>query len=422
MYSIAAITLGCKVNQYDTEAILRDFAAIGFSICSHKELADVYLINTCTVTNISDKKSRQMINMALQMNPAAVVVAYGCYAQVQPDALRKIEGVSLVIGTEDKERVAEIVAKHLELSYSTSTAVLPPKRTRAYLKIQDGCEQFCSYCIVPYARGAVKSRPIDELISEAEKLVEAGCKEIVLTGIQIASYGKDFTNGNENIVKLINEISKLKQLKRLRLGSLDPSIVTDDFVEALNKSDIICDHFHLSLQSGCDITLERMNRKYTAAEYTAAADKLRQSFPQSTLTTDIIVGFPGESNQDFAESMDFVGKMGFFRVHVFPYSPKKGTPAADMPHQVSQSVKKQRSQQMRKLADKVNLSTYQQYIGKSLPVLFESQINGYWEGHSSNYLTIRAKSNKNLENNILAVSLTHIKDGIAYGEVRKDNV
>ena len=417
MYSIAAITLGCKVNQYDTEAILRDFAAIGFNVCDNKELADVYLINTCTVTNMSDKKSRQMINTALQLNPKAVVVAYGCYAQVEPDTLKKIEGVSLVIGTEDKERVAEIVANHLNLSYKPSTATLSPKRTRAYLKIQDGCDQFCSYCIVPYARGAVKSRTIGELVSEAKELIEKGCKEIVLSGIQIASYGKDFTKGNDNIIKLINEICSLPNLKRLRLGSLDPCIVTDNFVEALKKSDIVCDQFHLSLQSGCDTTLEKMNRKYTTKEYAAAANKLRQSFPQSTLTTDIIVGFPGESEQDFAKSMSFVEKMGFFRVHVFPYSPKNGTPAAAMPGQLSQNIKKQRSRQMRELADKLSLSTYQQYIGEILPVLFESQIDGYWEGHSSNYLTVRSKSTQNLENNILPVSLTHIDNGIAYGEV-----
>ena len=414
MYNIAAITLGCKVNQYDTETILRDFAAIGFNICKHKEPADVYLINTCTVTNISDKKSRQMINAARQMNPAAVVVAYGCYAQVDPDALRKIEGVSLVIGTEDKERVAEIVAAHLDLAYTPSKVILSPKRTRAYLKIQDGCDQFCSYCIVPYARGAVKSRPIDELVSEAENLVKLGCKEIVLTGIQIASYGKDFT-------ELISQISNLQGLKRLRFGSLDPRIVTADFIEVLKNSTTVCNHFHLSLQSGCNTTLEKMNRKYTTTDYAAAVDKLHQNFPQLTLTTDIIVGFPGESDQDFAESIGFVEKMGFFTVHVFPYSPKKGTPAAAMPYQISQSIKKQRSQQMRQLADKLNLLIYQQYIDKTLPVLFEHQTDSYWEGHSSNYLTVRVKSNQNLENNILAVSLTHIKDGIAYGEVRKDN-
>jgi len=419
MYSVAAITLGCKVNQYDTEAILRDFAAIGFNICSHKAQADVYLINTCTVTNMSDKKSRQMINMARQMNPNAVVVAYGCYAQVEPEALRKIDGVSLVIGTEDKARVAEIVAAQLEMGVVPSTSMPPSKRTRAYLKIQDGCDQFCSYCIVPYARGSVKSRPINELVSEARELVAVGCKEIVLTGIQIASYGKDFTDGN--ITELIRPLSTLHGLKRLRLGSLDPSIVTDDFINALEKTSIICDHFHLSLQSGCNITLKKMNRKYTTTEYVAAADKLRQSFPQSTLTTDIIVGFPGESNEDFAESMDFVKKMGFFRVHVFPYSPKKGTPAADMPHQIGQSLKKQRSQQMRDLANKLNLITYQQYLRKTVPVLFESKVNGYWEGHSTQYLTIRVKSKLGLENNIVAVDLKHIKDGIAYGEVRKDN-
>jgi len=419
MYSVAASTLGCKVNQYDTEAILRDFAALGFTVCNFKEIADVYLINTCTVTNISDKKSRQMINTAYKSNPNALIVAYGCYAQVNPDALKKIEGVSMVIGTEDKERVADMVAAQLHFSSSKTEVATTTKRTRAYLKIQDGCDQFCSYCIVPYARGIPKSRHLAELVSEASELVKNGCKEIVLTGIQIASYGKDFTTNESHLINLINQISALPGLERLRLGSLDPTTINDSFVQALKNTDIFCEHFHLSLQSGSDRVLEKMNRKYTTEEYEIAVDTIGKSFPEASLTTDIIVGFPGESFDDFDKSLAFVERMRFMNLHVFPYSPKKGTKAAEMPNQISENIKKQRSEAMRNLSDKLSQKFYLKYIGKTLPVLFESEANGYWEGHSSQYMLVRAKG-QNLTNKILPVNLTHIQNNIAYGEIRKE--
>ena len=429
-FSVAAFTLGCKVNQYDTDAILRDFAALGFTVCNFDAavtegpLPDVYIINTCTVTHISEKKSRQIINRACKKNPQALIVAYGCYAQMEPETLKNLPGVSMVLGTEDKHQVAEIVTARLkelkktDLEETSRSKVITPyqtKRTRAYLKVQDGCDRYCSYCIVPYARGSVKSRTIAEAVAEAETLVKSGCKEIVITGIQIASYGNDLNN-TDNLITLIQCIHDIPGLERLRLGSLEPNIITKAFLQIAQCLPKLCDHFHLSLQSGCDHTLKRMNRRYTTGQFTQVAAGIRSYFPQVALTTDIIVGFPGETEEDFAKSLAFAQKIGFLRMHVFTYSPRAGTPAAEFPDQVDRDVKERRSRAMRKLAEEMNHDFYKQRLGQIFPVLFESEIQkGLWEGHTPQYLTVRVFANENLNNCTSDVMLESVQDGAVYG-------
>jgi len=428
-FSVAAFTLGCKVNQYDTDAILRDFAALGFTVCdfdaaSEGSRPDVYIINTCTVTNISEKKSRQMISRAHKKNPQALIVAYGCYAQMEPEVLKNLPGVSMVLGAEKKHRVAETVAAHLNdikvvgLQEAGRTKVAAPyqaKRTRAHLKVQDGCDRYCSYCIVPYARGAVKSRTIAEAMTEAEALVKSGCKEIVITGIQIASYGNDLNN-TDDLITLIKCIHDIPGLERLRLGSLEPSIITKEFLQIAGRLPKLCDHFHLSLQSGCDRTLKRMNRRYSTNQYAQVVADVRSYFPQGALTTDIIVGFPGETEEDFAESLAFAQNIGFFRIHVFAYSPRAGTPAADFPNQIGQTVKEHRSRAMRRLAEKMNHEFYERCLGQVFPVLIESEIEkGLWEGHTPQYLTVRVSAEEDLNNCIVDVMLESIQNGAAYG-------
>ena len=436
---VAAHTLGCKVNQYDTEAILQDFSSYGFDICDFNEQADIYIINTCTVTNMSDKKSRQLVNRAYKQNPCAMIIAYGCYAQVDPEALRKQKGVTLVLGTADKHRVAEIVMNHVteqskEINSKKVNSYIKAKRTRAYLKIQDGCDRFCSYCIVPYARGDVVSRSVSDILTEAKSLVQNGTKEIVLAGIQIASYGKDLLSNDSkntiiptnsiaskniiaadnNLIDLIKYIHDIPGLERLRLSSIEPNLINDHFLNIAKKLPKLCNHFHLSLQSGCDRILEKMNRRYNTEFYSIAAEKIHSCFPEATLTTDIIVGFPGETEDDFEETLAFAKKIGFFRIHVFSYSPKTGTPAAAFPDQLNASVKEQRSQLLRSLADKMNHDIYRQYINKTLPVLFESSNNTFWEGHTTQYLKVHVHSHENLSNMILPVRIEELQNDVAY--------
>lgn len=400
--TVAAFTLGCKVNQYDTDSILKDFCNLGFTICNFTDFADIYMINTCTVTNASDKKSRQMISRAHKQNPNAFVVAYGCYAKVDAESLQNIPGVSLVLGPQDKHNVAKIVADHFNVKATAVQSTVPTKRTRAYLKIQDGCDRFCSYCIVPYARGAVVSRSMAELIKEANDIVSSGCKEIVLTGIQIAAYGD---NSGRDLIELMKRICDIDGVKRLRLSSLEPNIIDEEFLQAASKLPKLCDHFHLPLQSGCDNTLKRMNRRYSTAQYAKAVEDVRLYFPNATITTDVIVGFPGETDKEFSETLTFVEETGFFSIHVFPYSPKKGTRAAGFPNQIDNEIKEQRSKVLRSLSEKMNKAIYSQYIGKTLPVLFESQTNGIWEGRTTQYITVLTTSCEDLSNKIIPIEI-----------------
>lgn len=417
---IAFITLGCKVNLYDTEAMAELFTEKGYEVVDFEEYADVYLINTCTVTNLGDKKSRQMIRRAKRINPKSVVVATGCYAQVASEEVAKIEGINIVIGTKNRSEIVETVENYVaengvvnnvsdimgEKEFEPLQISRLTNRTRAYIKIQEGCNRYCTYCIIPYARGPIRSRKPEEVIEEVKKLAENGFKEVVLTGIHVASYGLDL--GNITLADIIEKVHSVNGIERIRFSSMEPLAIDDDFVARMAKLPKVCDHYHLSLQSGCNRTLKRMNRKYNAEQYAEACERLRNAFPNVAITTDIIVGFPDETEEDFKESLAFAKKMKLDKIHTFPYSPKKGTPAAKMKNQISGDVKSQRSKEMIALSDKMNIDFLNNNIGKTVPVLFEDMENGFWQGHTTNYIKVLVKSDENLNNKIVDVKLDKI--------------
>lgn len=417
---IAFITLGCKVNLYDTEAMAELFTEKGYEVVDFEEYADVYLINTCTVTNLGDKKSRQMIRRAKRINPNSVVVATGCYAQVASEEVAKIEGINIVIGTKNRSEIVETVENYVaengvvnnvsdimgEKEFEPLQISRLTNRTRAYIKIQEGCNRYCTYCIIPYARGPIRSRKPEEVIEEVKKLAENGFKEVVLTGIHVASYGLDL--GNITLADIIEKVHSVNGIERIRFSSMEPLAIDDDFVARMAKLQKVCDHYHLSLQSGCNRTLKRMNRKYNAEQYAEACERLRNAFPNVAITTDIIVGFPDETEEDFKESLAFAEKMKLDKIHTFPYSPKKGTPAAKMKNQISGDVKSQRSKEMIALSDKMNIDFLNNNIGKTVPVLFEDMENGFWQGHTTNYIKVLVKSDENLNNKIVDVKLDKI--------------
>ena len=412
---IAFITLGCKVNLYDTEAMAELFTEKGYEVVDFEEYADVYLINTCTVTNLGDKKSRQMLRRAKRINPNSVVVATGCYAQVASEEVAKIEGINIVIGTKNRSEIVETVENYVaengvvnnvsdimgEKEFEPLQISRLTNRTRAYIKIQEGCNRYCTYCIIPYARGPIRSRKPEEVIEEVKKLAENGFKEVVLTGIHVASYGLDL--GNITLADIIEKVHSVNGIERIRFSSMEPLAIDDDFVARMAKLPKVCDHYHLSLQSGCNRTLKRMNRKYNAEQYAEACERLRNAFPNVAITTDIIVGFPDETEEDFKESLAFAEKMKLDKIHTFPYSPKKGTPAAKMKNQISGDVKSQRSKEMIALSDKMNIDFLNNNIGKTVPVLFEDMENGFWQGHTTNYIKVLVKSDENLNNKIVDV-------------------
>lgn len=417
---IAFITLGCKVNLYDTEAMAELFTEKGYKVVDFEEYADVYLINTCTVTNLGDKKSRQMIRRAKRINPNSVVVATGCYAQVASEEVAKIEGINIVIGTKNRSEIVETVENYVaengvvnnvsdimgEKEFEPLQISRLTNRTRAYIKIQEGCNRYCTYCIIPYARGPIRSRKPEEVIEEVEKLAENGFKEVVLTGIHVASYGLDL--GNITLADIIEKVHSVDGIERIRFSSMEPLAIDDEFVARMSKLPKVCDHYHLSLQSGCNRTLKRMNRKYNAEQYAEACERLRNAFPNVAITTDIIVGFPDETEEDFKESLAFAERMKLDKIHTFPYSPKKGTPAAKMKNQIPGDVKSQRSKEMIALSDKMNIDFLNNNIGKTVPVLFEDMENGFWQGHTTNYIKVLAKSDENLNNKIVDVKLDKI--------------
>ena len=417
---IAFITLGCKVNLYDTEAMAELFTEKGYEVVDFEEYADVYLINTCTVTNLGDKKSRQMIRRAKRINPNSVVVATGCYAQVASEEVAKIEGINIVIGTKNRSEIVETVENYVaengvvnnvsdimgEKEFEPLQISRLTNRTRAYIKIQEGCNRYCTYCIIPYARGPIRSRKPEEVIEEVKKLAENGFKEVVLTGIHVASYGLDL--GNITLADIIEKVHSVNGIERIRFSSMEPLAIDDDFVARMAKLPKVCDHYHLSLQSGCNRTLKRMNRKYNAEQYAEACERLRNTFPNVAITTDIIVGFPDETEEDFKESLAFAEKMKLDKIHTFPYSPKKGTPAAKMKNQISGDVKSQRRKEMIALSDKMNIDFLNNNIGKTVPVLFEDMENGFWQGHTTNYIKVLVKSDENLNNKIVDVKLDKI--------------
>ena len=424
---VAFVSLGCKVNQYETNAMSQEFIQAGYEVVDFNDVADIYIVNTCTVTNIADRKSRQMLRRVKEINSEAVLVACGCYAQVGKEELEKIEDIDLIIGNNEKKDIVEIVENYRQEKncFSEITDVMQQKeyvefgtttyteKTRAVVKIQDGCDRFCSYCIIPFARGRVRSRKPENVVTEVEQIVDNGIKEIVITGIHIASYGKDFRNGI-GLIDLLEELNKIEGLKRIRLGSIEPTIITEEFVSRLAKLEKICDHFHLSLQSGCDETLKRMNRRYTCEEFEQGTKLLRKAFPNAALTTDIIVGFPGETEEEFNITYEFLKKIAFYKMHIFKYSQRKGTKAAVMPNQVDGSVKEQRSKMLLKLSDENEKMYNSEYVGKTVEVLFEEKDGEFFKGHTSNYIEVWAEG-EGLENVICNVKVTENVDNRLIG-------
>ncbi len=431
MSKIAFTTLGCKVNLYDSEAMAELFADKGYEIVDFDDNADIYVINTCTVTNFGDKKSRQMIRRARRKNENAIIVAAGCYAQVAPKRVAEIEGINIVIGTKDRADVVEIVEKY-RAEMGVVNAVTDIKgekeferlkvsrlkdRTRAYIKIQEGCNRYCTYCIIPYARGPVRSRKPEDVIDEVKVLAANGFKEVVLTGIHVASYGVDL--GDITLADIIERVHAVEGIERIRFSSMEPKAVDDEFVKRMAKLPKVCEHYHLSLQSGSDETLKRMNRRYTSSEYAAACERLRKAFPTVAITTDIIVGFPTETDENFIESYSFAEKIRLSKIHVFPYSPKEGTPAAKMKPQIAPDVKNERSHKMLELSDRLNREFMSEYINKDMEVLFERLEGEYYEGHTRNYIKVLCKSDKDIKNQLVTVKLTGIAgEETMYGEIR----
>ena len=414
MKKVAFITLGCKVNQYETNAMAQQFIEKGYKIVEHTEKADIYIVNTCTVTNMSDRKSRQMLRREKELNKDAIIVACGCYAQTAKEELEQMEEIDLVLGNNEKKEIVKYVEKYIKSKIpETKTEdvmqqkefiefgdVIFTEKTRAVIKIQDGCDRFCSYCIIPYARGRVRSRKPEHVISEITKIAKNGIKEVVVTGIHIASYGKDFNNGYK-LIDLLEEINTIKGIERIRLGSIEPLIITEEFVEKIKKLEKVCHQFHLSLQSGCDETLKRMNRRYTTEQFKEIADLLRKNFRDAILTTDIIVGFPGESEEEFETTYKFLEEIKFYKMHIFKYSPRKGTKAEKMENQVDGNKKEERSKKLIELSNKNEKEYNQKYIGQDVEVLFEEEKNGVWQGHTKNYILAHYKTSENIENQII---------------------
>ena len=403
--TVAPLTLGCKVNQYETDGMIELLKEAGMTAVSFEEKADVYLINTCSVTNMADKKSRQMIHRAKKLNPDAVVIAAGCYVQAAKDKLMEDDRISIIIGNNKKKDIVRILEDYLqagvtdegmldisaEKEYEPLTINSTLEHTRAYVKIQDGCNQFCSYCIIPYVRGRIRSRDIASIIEEVERLALTGVKEIVLTGIHISSYGKDKEN-EVGLADVIDAISKIESIKRIRLGSLEPSIITDEFIDRIVVNEKVCPHFHLSLQSGCNTVLKRMNRKYTCEEYFEKCEMLRKAFDRPALTTDVIVGFPGETEEEFRETVDYLTKLNLYEMHIFKFSPRQGTVAAGMKDQVAPEIKNQRSDVLLALSERNKQAYEASFRGENLDVLVEEKVrregkDGY-RGHTERYMDI----------------------------------
>ena len=423
------ITLGCKVNQYETNAMAQKFLEKGYQIIEeetpeNEEIKpDICIINTCTVTNMSDRKSRQMLRRMKEKNPNTIVVAVGCYAQVAKEELAKISEIDLVLGNNEKveivRHVEEYINNHIDnveledVMYSKEFSdfgnVTYTEKTRAVIKVQDGCDRFCSYCIIPYARGRVRSRKPESIVSEITQIASNGIKEVVITGIHIASYGKDFSMSkdpelqNYKLIDLLKEINSINGIQRIRLGSIEPLLITEEFVERLKKLEKICHHFHLSLQSGCDETLKRMNRRYTTEQFKEIVRLLRNAYDDVNLTTDVIVGFPGETDEEFSKTYKFLEEIKFYKMHIFKYSPRKGTKAAVMPNQISGDIKEERSRKLIELSDKNEIEYNESYIGKNVEVLFEEEKDGIFKGHTQNYIMVYCELNKNLENQVISV-------------------
>ena len=430
---VALHNLGCKVNAYEVEAMQQLLENAGYETVPFEEGADVYVINTCTVTNIADRKSRQMLHKAKKMNPDAIVVATGCYAQADTEKLKEDTAVDLILGNNQKTQIVEALEEYekehakqvqvIEINHTKEYEELSISSTaehvRAYIKVQDGCNQFCTYCIIPFARGRVRSRKIEEVLSEVETLAAKGYKEVVLTGIHLSSYGVDFPKEErESLLSLIQAVSRVEGISRIRLGSLEPRIITEEFLEGIVKTGKLCPHFHLSLQSGCNKTLKNMNRRYSAQEYAEKCELIRKFYPAPALTTDVIVGFPQETEEDFEESYEFVKKIHFYETHIFKYSRRHGTKAASMDGQLTEAAKAQRSDRMLELHE-IRAREYEEaMIGKKMELLLEEEIEidgrPWYVGHSREYVrAVISKTDAHRVNDLVTVkAVAFVRDHI----------
>lgn len=427
----AYCSLGCKVNQYDTDAMRSIMEASGYKTVAFHDIADVYIINTCSVTHISDRKSRQMISRAHTRNPDAIIVVTGCYSKTAPDAVASLPGVNIVLGTNERSMIADIINDYVQKdrasvfayqsdnSYFEDLSANESDKTRAYLKIQDGCNRFCSYCIIPYARGRIRSRSLESVKREFIKLAEHGYKEVVLTGIHLMSYGVDLCG--IDIVDAIAQADDIQGIERIRLGSLEPEFVTDRFVNSVCANKKVCRQFHLSLQSGSDTVLKRMNRKYTSEQYAQAVEKLRTAMPKCAITTDIIAGFAGETEAEHEETLAFVKRIRFSSAHVFPYSVRKGTAAESMKPQVPSQVKERRAHELMQLAGNLHNEYIESFIGDTLEVLLEEPCSGGMRGYTDTYIDVHTVTDKDLINTICNVKITGVRDGHLFGELADTN-
>ncbi len=430
-YTVSFTTLGCKVNQFETEAMTELLEKEGFEVLPHDKESDIYIINTCAVTKESERKSRQFINKAKRNNPNAIVVAVGCSVQLNGEKLNKETAVDIIIGTKNKGNIGKLLKEKLDNMEMLDFEIEDFKgkeqfeelkistvhdKTRANIKIQDGCSQFCSYCIIPYVRGPIRSRNHEDIVEEVKKIAANGYKEIVLNGIHISSYGKDVQK-QDALIELIEDINKIEGIERIRLGSLEPKLITEDFIKRYSSLNNVCDHFHLSLQSGCDSVLKRMNRKYTSIEYKNNVEIIRKYMPEAGITTDIIVGFPGETHEEFNETIEFVKTIQFSRIHVFKYSVREGTKAAEMVAQVDESTKADRSKQLIDLGNSISKEFMNQFVGKDVPVLVETQKKeNLYEGYTTNYLKVLMKSDINIKNQIVFTHIKNVKNDFLLGE------
>ena len=433
---VAFLTLGCKTNQYETNGMMQKFIEAGYEICDLNENPDIYVVNTCTVTNIADRKSRQSLRRIKNNN--TIIVAVGCYAQIAKEELQKMPEIDIVLGNKEKKDIVEYVEKFcakcvdeepvpistlvevgdisMQKEYDEYGCVTYTERARTEIKIQDGCNNFCTYCAIPFARGRIRSRKKENVLKEVENLAKQGIREIVLTGIHIASFGKDFEE-EYKLIDLLEDLNKIDGIERIRLGSLEPTIITDEFVKRISKLDKVCNHFHLSLQSGCDETLKRMNRKYTTEEFKQVTEYLRKNFEDVNLTTDIIVGFPGETEEEFNTTYKFLENIAFYKMHVFKYSKRDGTVAAKMPNQVDGNIAEERSKRLIELSEK-NMEFYnEKYIGKVVEVLFEEKQGDFWVGHTKNYMVVKVKTDKDLENKLITTKVLENQGEEMIGEI-----
>lgn len=433
MLKFAIYTLGCKVNAYESEAVTRLFLQAGFQLVDFKEKADIYVINTCTVTNTSDSKSRQKIRAAVKRNKDAIICVMGCYAQMAKDEVSKIEGVDIVIGTSERENLVEMVQEYLKekkkivhfnnmnvfRSFDNLSVETFTQTTRAFIKIQDGCNNFCSYCIIPYARGRVRSLPFAKVIADVKKMTDNGYKEVVLTGIHTGQYGTDL--GNTNLTDLIKELIKIEKLERLRISSIELSEITEEMLDLIANNDKIAKHLHIPLQSGCNETLKRMNRKYLVEDFKAKVDYIRNKVPNISITTDVIVGFPGEDDNEFRQTCEFIKIIRFSYMHIFPYSKRDLTVASTMENQVSENVKKERVKELMNLNSQLSLSFNQANENEVVEVLFETNHDGVYSGHSSNFILVKTTSDQNdLSGKIKKVKIIKAHEFECVGELYED--